>query len=573
MPHTDLILLHAPSVYDFRTKTILFGPVSDLIPSSPIFELYPLGFAALAEYLEGRGHRVRIVNLAVRMLRDPDFDAERQIAELEAPLFGIDLHWMLHCHGAIEVARLVKRHHPQSKLVLGGFSSSYYHRELFDYPEIDFVLRGDSTEEPLRQLVECIAQGREPEAVPNLSWRDAQGQVHHNPLSCVPYELDDVMVDHYGRTVRSVVRDRDLANYLPFRDWLRYPITAVLTSRGCRQNCIFCGGSAQSFRGFLQRERPAYRTPEAVARDVKRISSLTRGPIFILGDIRQPGEDYAHHLLDLLAAQRRKNRIIMELFEPAPRDFLKRMGQACPGFCLEISPESHDPQIRKAIGRDYSTEALEDTIAGAMEAGCERMDVFFMIGLPQQTPRSVLDTIDFCADLLKAHRKDGRFFPFIAPLSPFLDPGSPAFEHPERHGYRLRFRTVEEHRQALLEPSWKYALNYETEWMERDDIARTAYDADLRLNRAKARYGYISDRAARAAEHRLLSALEIMQYIDQLMASGDLSGLAQIKEAVDWVNMSTAGGKVELELPTSPFTIRALQTVWAQTLSSLRGRP
>lgn len=28
---SDLILLHAPSVYDFRQKTILYGPVSEKI--------------------------------------------------------------------------------------------------------------------------------------------------------------------------------------------------------------------------------------------------------------------------------------------------------------------------------------------------------------------------------------------------------------------------------------------------------------------------------------------------------------------------------------------------------------
>ena len=67
---TDLILLHAPSVYDFREKPILCGPVSDQIPSTPVFEMYPIGFTSIAEYLERAGYRVRIVNLAVRMLND-----------------------------------------------------------------------------------------------------------------------------------------------------------------------------------------------------------------------------------------------------------------------------------------------------------------------------------------------------------------------------------------------------------------------------------------------------------------------------------------------------------------------
>ena len=150
---TDLILLHAPSVYDFRRKTKLYGPVSDLIPSSPIFEMYPIGFASIAGYLESNGFKVRIVNLATRMLNDDNFNAEKMIQRLEAPVFGIDLHWLVHAHGAIEIAKLVKKHHPQAKLVMGGISATYFYRELLQYPAIDYVLRGDSTEEPFRLLM------------------------------------------------------------------------------------------------------------------------------------------------------------------------------------------------------------------------------------------------------------------------------------------------------------------------------------------------------------------------------------------------------------------------------------
>jgi B12-binding domain/radical SAM domain protein len=286
----DLILLHAPSVYDFRQKTILYGPISEQIPSSPIFEMYPVGLISIADYLERVGYRVRIVNLAVRMLNDKNFNAEKMIERLRAPVFGIDLHWMVHCHGAIEVAKLVKKYHSEAKVVFGGFSSSYYYKELMEYPEIDFVVRGDSTEEAVRQLMDCIIKDREPEAVPNLVWRDSKGMVRENPFSCTPTDLSHVMVRHYTNTVRSVIKYRDLASYIPFKGWTRYPITAVFTCRGCIENCVICGGSAAAFRKFLNREEPVFRSPVMVAQDIKQISRFSNGPIFILGDVRQAGD-------------------------------------------------------------------------------------------------------------------------------------------------------------------------------------------------------------------------------------------------------------------------------------------
>jgi len=558
----DLVLLHAPSVYDFRRKTILYGPVSDLIPPSPVFEMYPIGFASIAEHLERAGYRVRIVNLAVRMLNSRNFSAERMIKRLRAAVFGIDLHWLVHAHGAIEIAKIVKKYHPEAKVVFGGLSSSYFYKELLQYPEVDYVLRGDSTEEPFRQLMDCLMSRRDPEAVPNLVWRDSQGKLRENPFSHVPTDISHVMIGHYKRIVRSVIRYRDLASYIPFKGWPRYPIMAVFTCRGCSQNCVICGGSAAAFRNFYYREKPVFRPPELVIRDVKQIESFSNGPIFILGDLCQAGDDYAYEVLRLLQKERVKNQFILELFSPTSGNLIHQMGLSCPNFCLEMSPESHDPEVRRASGRNYSNEALEQTINDALSAGCRRMDVFFMIGLPKQTPQSVMDTIDYCGYLLDKFRGDKRLALF-APLAPFLDPGSLGFEQPERYGYHIRFRTLEEHRQALVAPSWKYSLNYETKWMTRHQIVETAYEAILRLNRLKARHGNIPQKLAEAGEQRIEAAREMMHRIDDILSRGNYQEeLSHLKAEIDRVNMFPVSEKRQLELPVGLVKLKFWRLFW-----------
>lgn len=44
---------------------------------------------------------------------------------------------------------------------------------------------------------------------------------------------------------------------------------------------------------------------------------------------------------------------------------------------------------------------------------------------------------------------------------------------------------------ALLAPSWKYTLNYETEWMTRDRLVDVTYQAAWELNRVKCRHGLL----------------------------------------------------------------------------------
>jgi B12-binding domain/radical SAM domain protein len=565
---TDLILLHAPSVYDFRKKTILYGPVSDLIPPSYVFEMYPIGLTSIAEYLERFGYRVRIVNLAVRMLRDRKFDAEAFIKRLKTPFFGIDLHWMLHCHGAIEIAKIVKKWHPESKLIFGGFSSSYFYKELIEYPEVDYVLRGDSTEEPFRQLMDCMRNNKKPETVPNLVWKDNRGTIHENPFSHVPTDVNDVMVNHYGQVIRSVIRYRDFISYTPVKDWSRYPITAVLTCRGCTENCVICGGSAAAFRKCYNRTKPAFRSPEAIIRDIKQISRFSNGPIFILGDLNQAGKEYASQVLSLLQKNRVKNQFILELFYPASREVLRQMSLACPDFCLEISPESHDPAIRKTIGRPYSDKDLEQTLSDALDVGCRRLDVFFMIGLSRQTPQSVMDTIDYCEHLYKKFRGDKRLSLFISPLAPFLDPGSLGFEHPERYGYRILFRKLEEHRQALVSPSWKYSLNYETDWMTRQQIVDTSYEAILRLNQLKVKYSIIPKQLAEISEQRLRTAWDMAHRIDGLLSKNDIEEIDRLKPEVDRINMFPVAEKIQLEVPPPFIKLKPFRALWY----SLTGR-
>ena len=53
-------------------------------------------------------------------------------------------------------------------MLLGGLSASYDHEEAIQYPSIDFVLRGDSTEEPVRQLLQPLRESRPLERVENL---------------------------------------------------------------------------------------------------------------------------------------------------------------------------------------------------------------------------------------------------------------------------------------------------------------------------------------------------------------------------------------------------------------------
>ncbi|MEI2420159.1 hypothetical protein V6O07_07780, partial [Arthrospira platensis SPKY2] len=78
----------------------------------------------------------------------------------------------------------------------------------------------------------------------------------------------------------------------------------------------------------------------------------------------------------------------------------------------------------------YENEAMEHMLREALKLNCHRIDVFYMIGLPKQDYRSVMETVDYCEYLFSWG--DPRLQCFISPMGPFLDPGSQIFEQPER---------------------------------------------------------------------------------------------------------------------------------------------
>ena len=546
----DLILLHAPSVFDFRERAMLQGPVADVIPSTDNFEMYPVGLTSLASYLERNAYNVKIINLAYRMLSDGKFDAERYVRRLRAPVFGIDLHWLPHAHGALAVAEMVKRVHPGAKVLLGGLSSSYYHEELIRRPCVDFVLRGDSTEEPCRQLLASLRDGTPLDGVQNLTWKRADGTPVVNPLSFVPDNIDYVDVPDYRYVIRSVFKYRSLHDLVPYLEWLRYPSTMLLNARGCTLDCAICGGSSSAYRRVCHRSSPAYRSPEKLIQDIRTIASFTRAPIFMVHDPRMGGAQRARRFFELLRREKLRNEFVFELFSPADREFFEMVEESVPAWSLQLTLETHDEKLRRRNGKFLcSNEKIEQTLAEALAHGCRKLDIFFMVGIPFQTAASAMETVQYCEHLARRFSADRRLHFFVAPLGPFLDPGSRAFEEPAFGYHRLR-TTLEDHRQALLQPNWRDVLSYESGAMSREEVVQTSYALAEQLNELKRRIGLIDEGAYRmVAEHLQVArdAMAVMGQSSQADEEREAEALAQLQKELGAANSDSINSKAELQ--------------------------
>ena len=103
-----------------------------------------MGVFAIADYLEREGFSVKIINYPLERYINPQWSLTEYLRTIEFNICAIDLHWIHNSFGAIHVVREVKKVNPNAKIVLGGYSASYYHKELLKYYKgIDCIIKGD----------------------------------------------------------------------------------------------------------------------------------------------------------------------------------------------------------------------------------------------------------------------------------------------------------------------------------------------------------------------------------------------------------------------------------------------
>lgn len=480
----DLLLLHAPSVFDFRERDdVLFAYLSDSdsVNVTSIYEMYPIGFFSLKEHLASHDISARIINLASLMLMHPALDVDGLLARLDAPVFGLDLHWMTQCHGAIEVAKRIKVHHPESLVIFGGISATYYAEELIQYPAVDVVVQGYDTLEPVRMLVDRVRRGdRRMDDIPNLLYKQGghPDQILRTGFTHKPARnYNDATVDwSYYRDAPADVTTTKLIMTLP--------------NTGCAYDCPWCGGSRYAYRNIMGVKKTLItKDNDRVVSELRTMGQAARNTGIYALQCYSESKERMHQYLDGVGEMGYR-QLFVEQFHLTPPDTLARMGQASQTYIL-LSPESHDLEIGKLAGRGaYTMEEMEAWIPRALDAGIAGIMIWFFIGMPKQTPASVLETVAYSHRLM---RKFGgkQVLPLLCPMVPFLDPGSRFFEQPEQHGYRIFHRSLEEHRRAMVDPLWHRRLNYETRWLTREQMEETTYEAIARLVEHKGELGVL----------------------------------------------------------------------------------
>ena len=360
-----------------------FYPISET-PSPP------LGLAYLASALSKAGVEVRILDLVVypysqSMLQTLIEDFRPQVAGITAVTMTFD--------NAIRVIEDIKHIDPHILTIMGGPHVSFCARETLRVcPQLDVIALGEG-ERTIVELVRAAINGRAWAGVNGIAYRKGTEICFTEKRKPIE-KLDDLPVP-----------DRSLLPLGRYRA-LGMPIS-LTTSRGCPYKCIFCAGRK------MVGEKVRYHSAERVATELQYLADLKFHQINIADDLFTANQNHCLSVCDEILKRNIKiNWTAFARVDTVSEKLLLKMKAAgCTAVSFGI--ESANPAILKTIKKGISVQQAQDAVRQCLRVGISPY-ASFILGLPGETPETIVETKAFAADL----QQEGLAYGFHI-LAPF----------------------------------------------------------------------------------------------------------------------------------------------------------
>ncbi len=439
MKSYDVIFIHPPRLLepDYRKH-------AKYVRGTFIF--IPMGLFAIADLLERKGFGVKIINYPLEQYLNRNWTLKDDLKHINFKICGIDLHWIHNAYGAIEVAKIIKDVKPYAKVVIGGFSASYYHNQILKYYNvIDGVIRGEG-EIPFLRYTQNISKNNSLDSVPNLSYRDSSGHIKVNPLSYVAKTLDDL-------NFTNVSSLKNAKQYFECSRKIMGISFNLPIGRGCPFNCPFCGGGQKSQQNLTGRKTVVFRDPEKVLEDITNIIDNYNILSIFFGHGAYPSNlKYWKRLFRLIQKEKLEVGGDLELWRlPFPKEMWNTFYKTFPrkNSSISISPRIMSAKVYQKITEicdptfNFPESQIRDLIKNANLFRIT-LRIWLTIGFPFQTHLDVLKDFIFAFKCFLKYGKS-KLTPITIMNEPyFVFPGSPAYESPDIFGINLIYKSFPE---------------------------------------------------------------------------------------------------------------------------------
>ena len=194
----------------------------------------PLGILQLAAFLESKIPNIDITLLDCQAEQVGWDDLKRRIESIEPDVVVSSALATCNTYIIIKTLDIIKKIDPDIITVVGGQHFTALANEcLVNYPEIDFIIRGEG-ELTLHDLVKIVEQEKSPIKVDGISFRHGDNIVHNPPRALID-NLDDLPFPGY-----HFIEDNMDKYHFKMMAHNNAGYAMVEASRGCLHKCTFC---------------------------------------------------------------------------------------------------------------------------------------------------------------------------------------------------------------------------------------------------------------------------------------------------------------------------------------------
>jgi radical SAM family uncharacterized protein len=342
---------------------------------------------------------------SLRQTGTPLFSLESQRGAAEFDILGFSLGYELSYTNVLTVLDLAKipfeaagrgREHP---LIIGGGPAVMNPEPLHEF--FDLFVIGEA-EEAVVELMDAYRIHRADYRSGRISKDDFLAALCKIEGVYVPsfYDAeynDDGTVKSFSANrsgIPAVIRKRFVSdlNSLSFpREWIVPYIQIVhdrLTievSRGCPNRCRFCQARSCYFP-------IRYRSPQQVLETAREYYRQTGYDEISLSGLSVSDYPDLPGLMEQLVAEFKGKGVSISLPSVKPKTFLG--GLSCliatvKKTGLTFAPEAASGRLRRIIGKDFDEDEFFRMLDEVYRAGYQHVKLYFMIGLPQETPADI----------------------------------------------------------------------------------------------------------------------------------------------------------------------------------------
>lgn len=378
----------------------------------------PIGVAGLSSLLKLHGYNVKIIDLLVEDISPTEL--KDAILAFKPDIVGVSASFTECITNAFNIMKLVKKY-LDCPLIAGGVHTTFCPEEVLNNGA-DYVILHEGESSTVK-LIECLKAGFQVNLLSKIQgigyWKD--GEICLNNENCPVEDLDSLpFYDFYGLKL----------------DRYATPM-ALMTSRGCPGDCIYCASRAMFGKKYRLRSAESVISEAFLLhKNLINYENVYKNYLTIFDDTFTANKTRLSKFCRYMIDTELNKKVVWKCesrIDILTEEIIIQMKEAgC--IAIHVGLESTNQEIINSLNKHINVDKMEQVIQMMIKHNVEPL-CSFIIGNHKDTKETLETTIEFIKKIVIQY---GAVVA-TSPNTPL--PGTELFNNPEKYGITIKSKS------------------------------------------------------------------------------------------------------------------------------------